>query len=234
MQGVSALLSVLGGELALYFAYKAARRDIWYWPPAHGIFVALFCRLVVKVAGKKTRSLRCSICTVVTTVALTLKPQIVDWSAIVHFRNPIDVGGLYFAFTMLLNILVGLASALSQTDSTMTALMAGACAGSATTFALLLLTIDKGYIRTFFDTRTGSSFIQDAWRDGEDDEQRFKIFTKNDKKWKEDIGIEVKAWLDNRFETWQEDAWFNEHKRSLVPDWIVDDGSLPEKIKVLR
>ena len=56
---------VVGGEMAVYLAYKLARRDFLYWVQVEGLFgaiVSFFERVVVKV--------------------------IVDFSGCVHFRHP--------------------------------------------------------------------------------------------------------------------------------------------------
>jgi len=45
-------LSFIVGELVLYFTYKIARRDLWYWPRLEGpiaIIISFLGRAVIKI-----------------------------------------------------------------------------------------------------------------------------------------------------------------------------------------
>ena len=75
--GLRGVASVLGIELALYLSIKAARRDFWYWASTGGyavvdLFISIMVRWIIKVTT--------------------------DWTAVVQFRHPGEVGGAYFTF----------------------------------------------------------------------------------------------------------------------------------------
>ena len=82
-----ALLAMVGGQwvliylvsdMGLYFVYKILRRDLWHWVPLQGaasVVESVLERLVVKV--------------------------LVDFTGVIQFRAPAEMGGGYFAFNMV-------------------------------------------------------------------------------------------------------------------------------------
>ncbi|GMI44391.1 hypothetical protein TrCOL_g8304 [Triparma columacea] len=87
--GILEVATLLGGELLIYFVIKGLRRDLWYWTPIYGglgVFISWILRWTIKV--------------------------IVDWTAVVHFRHPNEVGGAYFTFSLGLTIVIGVVAAL--------------------------------------------------------------------------------------------------------------------------
>ena len=81
------------------------------------------------------------------------------------FRCPTEVGGTYFSFSLFVTSGIGMLGALNYEggerevprDAILT-IMAGSYA-----FVFLLASIERKYVRTFFDTRTTASYIQDAF-----------------------------------------------------------------------
>ena len=47
------------------------------------------------------------------------------------------------------------------------------CSCSMMNFVLFLLSINKEYLWTFYDTRTGKTFLCDLWRNGKSDKESF-------------------------------------------------------------
>ncbi|GMI48419.1 hypothetical protein TrCOL_g4150 [Triparma columacea] len=87
--GISEVATLLGGELLIYFVIKGLRRDLWYWAPIYGgfgVFTSWLMRWGIKV--------------------------IVDWTAVVQFRHPNEVGGAYFTFSLGLTVVMGVVAAL--------------------------------------------------------------------------------------------------------------------------
>ena len=74
----------LVGDFLVMVGYKALRRDVLYWVPTFGVPLSLLCRFVVKF--------------------------FTDSTCCVHFRHPVDLGGLYFC----LNVFLGQAPPPSQ------------------------------------------------------------------------------------------------------------------------
>jgi len=81
-QGSFYFSTYMGCDLGLYFFIKAVRGDFWYWLDVGnwGVDVALsvLIRLVVKI--------------------------VVDFTGAVHFRHPLEFGGLHWSFNLLLSL----------------------------------------------------------------------------------------------------------------------------------
>ena len=58
-------------------------------------------------------------------------------------------------------------------------IVGGLFALSLISFGGFLLSINREYFGTYFDTRTGSQFLCDTWRDGKADKERFYVFSKH-------------------------------------------------------
>jgi len=72
------LFAFVGGEILLYLLYKLARGDILFWARVEGVagvIVSIFYRVIVKV--------------------------IADFSGCIHWRHPLELGGLAFTMSML-------------------------------------------------------------------------------------------------------------------------------------
>ncbi|GMH52126.1 hypothetical protein TrLO_g7462 [Triparma laevis f. longispina] len=159
-------VAVFAGELSLYFAYKICRGDMYYWGPVQGcmgLSLAIICRTVLEVAT--------------------------DWSCVCQFRHQKGVRGAWSCLTMMFTVGIGLTSALTFTGTgndfvevrNVVLVMIGCCAGICLSFGLFLMNIDSAYVRTFFDVRTGKQFLQEAFKNLNDENQKFNIFLSNEK-----------------------------------------------------
>jgi hypothetical protein len=71
----------IGADLGLYLLVKILRGDFWYWLPSGGnmeIVTSIVFRVIVKIS--------------------------VDFTSIVHFRHPNEIGGAYWLFSLLLTM----------------------------------------------------------------------------------------------------------------------------------
>ena len=245
----------LGGDMSLYFIYKALRRDTRYWLPLNGILswiATVLSRLVIKV--------------------------IVDFALIVQFRHPFELGGAFWSMNIVLNQGFCFVSILlyklylnetivnnekfvgysvddplvrcnatdicnskstdicykddficeeTSLESSLWALVAGLFAISMISFGTFLKSINRKYLGTFFDTRTGKQFLCDNWRDGTVDSDRFYVFSKHASLYKS-INEELKDWLSENWEKWEEEKpdWFTAKMIKKIPEEI-----LPNKYK---
>ncbi|GMI04066.1 hypothetical protein TrRE_jg4139 [Triparma retinervis] len=179
--GKTLVITVLTCEMLLYFIVKLARRDFHYWTPVYGwlgIVMSVVSRVVVKAAS--------------------------DWTALVQFRHPQEVGGVYFTFTVGLSVVLGGFAAFAYSleshvghawsDDQVTAVMASGCAMLALSFVVAVLSMKEPYRRTLLCMNTGTQHITQGWndKDGEDcrdDKVKMEIFGANRHKWiwKEDV-----------------------------------------------
>ena len=86
-------------------------------------------------------------------------------------------------------------------------------------FGVLLLTMERKYVRTFFSTQTGAEFVMSQFLDNDgNDEQQAEVFYKNQELWRP-IRPQVQAWLRSRFRTWRQNkpAWFTDALVACIP-----------------
>jgi hypothetical protein len=217
--GFSEVATLLGGELLIYLAIKGLRRDLWYWMPIYGglgVFLSWMIRWVVKV--------------------------IVDWTAVVQFRHPNEVGGAYFTFSLGMTVVMGVVAALQykkvvddaitdedvelgednqivggeesglEKSTVVTSMMVASCAGMVVSYVSLLVSVKREYLHTFISTKTSRKSSQEVFTKNEEDAERFKIFENNRHKWEYKIGAEVKAWINEKLPLWLEEP----------PEWFDD------------
>ena len=62
---------------------------------------------------------------------------------------------------------------------------------------------------------------------------KFRVFDVNRHTWEYKIGPEVKAWVNERLPVWLEDEpeWFNDVKKSLIPDEFISDPALLVRVR---
>ena len=114
----------------------------------------------------------------------------------------------------------------------------------AVAFGVLLLMMERKYVRTFFSTETGCEFVMNHFRDNAgNDEVRVEIFNSNQELWRP-IRPQVEAWLRARFTIWKREkpAWFTDALRRSIPtDMLpprdargssVHDASLAQRLSL--
>jgi hypothetical protein len=118
-------------------------------------------------------------------------------------------------------------------ESTVVTIMVVTCAGMVVSYVSLLVSVKKEYLHTFISTKTGNEGIQEVFTKNEEDEHRFRIFADNRHKWEYKIGAEVKAWINEKLPLWLEEPpeWFNDQKRSVIPDDYVTDPEILVKLR---
>ncbi len=103
--------------------------------------------------------------------------------------------------------------------ATLYAFVSTLTAVSIVSFGVLLLTMQRKYVRTFFSTQTGGEFAMSLFlhNDGSD-ELRTLIFYNNQELWRP-IRPQVQAWLRSRFRMWRQTkpAWFTEALVACIP-----------------
>ena len=228
--GFQHIAVVLGWEIALYLAVKAARRDLWYWVPiegATGVFASFMIRVIIKV--------------------------VTDWTAVVQFRHPNEVGGVYFTLSLGITVALGIAAAKGfEPSGTVDDAMVGAegletikwekdtimwivkssCIGLVLSYTGLLFAMKREYVWTFFSTDTSNEASCELFTKSQSDDLKFHILGINRHKWYAKCGEDVRAWLADRLPVWMEEQpeWFTTQKMSLIPDDMVE----PEMLIRLR
>ena len=129
-----------------------------------------------------------------------------DWTALVQFRHPQEVGGAYFTFSLALTVVLGIVAALRYEkvkgidgnliryanatgsskegidegggleESTVFILMCTARTGIVLSFTVLMTTMNKKYRKTFISTATGDQMNAELFREREGDGLKFSTF----------------------------------------------------------
>ena len=193
------LLVYMAGDMALYLLQKVARGDFYYWTPLDGA-VGLFTSLVARVIGK----------------------TISDFTGIVHWRSPQELGGLYWTLNMFLALLASVVSCwISDSSENVWKLIVALGGSWAATFALFFLLMKKEYRGTFVSTMTAKSATMEKF-EADDEAVKASILKKNKHHWVAIRG-EVKEWIRNNYWRWEEEkpAFFTDAFVAKVPPDMI-------------
>jgi hypothetical protein len=196
-------------DLGLYLYIKIARKDFWYWLPIEGdflglglteFFVNLLARVLIKIVN--------------------------DFTSIVQFRHPNEIGGAYWTGGFWLTMIsLPLATAFYEYKGgredivlkawTLAEVLLPISAGALLVF---LLSIDERYRNTFFSLETSKDFAIERFREGENDRIKFMIFETSKRVWMS-IEEEVRDWVESKWDQWEADkpVWFNERTKASMP-----------------
>jgi len=194
------LVVYLAGDMALYLLLKVARGDFHYWIPvdgALGLFVSLLMRLSVKA--------------------------ITDFTCVIQFRHPGELGGLYWSANMFTAVAASFVCVWVGGGGRAEWALVGAMSGAwVLTFGLFLLVMQKEYRGTFFSAMTGKEFIMNIFLMHKDDKAKGVILSRNKRLWK-GIRGEVKEWVREGWWRWEANRpeWFTESWIAKVPPDMV-------------
>ena len=201
---------------------------------------------------------------------------IVDFTLIIHFRHPFELGGAYWSINIVLNQIFCFVALILYTrylneeitanaefegysvkvplvrcnatdvcksnstdicyrddficgetvlESSLWALVAGLFSISMISFGLFLISINREYLWTFFDTRTGTQFVTDNYWQLVGDNDKFNSFSQH-RSLNRDIEEDLMKWIDDNWEKWEEEK----------PDWFTASAiaSIPEDMLPVR
>jgi hypothetical protein len=199
----------IGADLGLYLLVKILRGDFWYWIPLGSnleIVNSIFCRVLAKI--------------------------IVDFTSMVQFRHPNEVGGAYWLFGFLLTmgslpVSIYIASPHVGKRAIDIALSVVKYFIPITTlcFAVFFLNIEKKYWHTFWSILKGKEYGMAFFLAGESDTTKFKVFTRSRHQWVSIEG-EIKKWVKLNWAKWEEEKpdWFTDVMKAKVPvEFITAD-----------
>jgi hypothetical protein len=220
LMGGSWAFLYIGADLGLYILVKILRGDFWYWAPFGGnleIVSSILARMMVKI--------------------------IVDFTSIVHYRHPNEVGGAYWLFGLIITIgslpvsifvtspyiderAIDIASFIMNYSILITTLC----------FAVFFLNIEKKYWHTFWSTQRSKDKTMSFFLEGEIDKVKFLVLTRSRHHWVSIEG-EIKEWVKSNWAKWEEEKpeWFTDVMKALVPvEFIPADGHARRRESVRR
>jgi hypothetical protein len=193
----------VGADLLLYLFVKVLRGDFWYWAPVGGnaeIVMSIFARILVKV--------------------------VTDFTSIVQFRHPNEVGGMTWMLGFVLTtgslpfaIIIAEKGDVAEERLKLAWTVVGIfipC--TVVLFAVFFFSIEKKYWGTFYSLQRGKDLTVKNFREGSDAVKAKCIYKYSKHHW-QTIEEEVKAWVEANWERWEEAKpdWFDETMRARVP-----------------
>ena len=168
---------------------------------------------------------------------LSTSQWMVAFTGCAALRDPQELGGAFYTFTLGSTLVVGLLSAVlyekdessdGMDESTAVIVMTTACTGMLISYVTLLLSMDRKFVRTFFWTKTGNQQIQEIFTKSSKDKWKIRVFKYNKRKWKRTIGDEVKTWLNSRLPVWFEEKpdWLTVDVKCTIPDELVENKAM--------
>jgi hypothetical protein len=220
LMGGSWAFLYIGADLGLYLLVKILRGDFWYWVPLGGnleIVTSTLFRVIIKI--------------------------IVDFTSMVQFRHPNEVGGAYWLFGLVLtmgslpvstyiaspyvdNNAIGIASFIVIYIILITTMC----------LAFFFFNIERKYLHTFWSTQRSKDFSMAKFLEGKSDATKFKVFTNSRHHWVS-IERELKNWVKLNWAKWVEEKpeWFTDVNKALVPvEFIPADGDARKRESVRR
>jgi hypothetical protein len=209
----------VGADLCLYLLVKIFRGDFWYWMPVGGkaeIVSSIVARVLVKV--------------------------VTDFTSIVHFRHPNEVGGMYWLFGFVLTmgslpVSIFVASPYVDKKAIDTSSLVNYFIPIATLcFSVFFLNIESKYRHTFWSAQKSKDKTIAYFLEGKSDAIMFSVFKRSRNHW---ISIEgeIKKWVESNWTKWEEEQpeWFTDHLKAKVPvNFIPADGDARRTESVRR
>jgi hypothetical protein len=203
-------------DLGVFLLQKILRGDFWYWLPVDGpvgALVSLFARILVK--------------------------NVTDYTGIVTFRNPLEMGGVGWTVNLIAAAVVPFAviklffasnAASAIKEKTATTVMGSLAGIWLISLLLLLCLMDAKYRKTFFSLETGSQHVIARFkRRGAQDETKAKIIYYNRRLWSS-IRCDVREFFAKNWEKWEEgqETWFDDNFKQKIDDDLIPGAILRE------
>jgi len=216
---VTLALKFFASEVGVFMVYKIVRGDFYWWIRVEGVLsvvASLLVRVIVKV--------------------------ITDFTGCVHFRNPLEMGGLAYSASMLwaqIMPFVALGFYEGGNKEQLEMLLLGSFGVWAVLNVLFFCSIDRSFVRTFFTRKTGPQYIVELFRTSTLDSAKFRAAFSKRRSYIAKCEDEVRAWMEANYEILVGEEWF---RVELVPDdflpkWILEElneaaaGGVREKLQ---
>ena len=197
-------------DLGFYLLVKVIRNDFYYWLPHDGFFeipLSLIFRVVVKT--------------------------VTDFTCIVQFRHPNEVGGAYWLFNVLFSLIVLPALVLhpntsASSDAEFVEQAKKACnallPSAVLAFAAFFSVIKREYLITFYSLDRGKDLTMRKFLTSNDDTVKADAVFCNTKRHWSTIEGAVHEWVQKNWERWtlEQPAWFqDEGMRTNIPPYMI-------------
>jgi hypothetical protein len=220
LMGGSWAFLYIGADLGLYLFVKILRGDFWYWIPLGGK-TEIVSSILIGVCAK----------------------IIVDFTSIVQFRHPYEVGGVYWLFGLAMTMVslpvstyisspyvdekaIDMASFIVKYFIPITTIC----------LAVFFFNIERKFLHTFWSIQRGKDLTTAYFLEGKNDAMKFEVFGNSRHHWVSIEG-EIKKWVELNWAKWEEEQpeWFTVVRKARVPvDFIPADGDARRRESVRR
>ena len=181
----------VGGNVAAFVVFKAARNDFLVWmriEGAAGVFASFMLRIPTKV--------------------------IADFTGLLHLRHPYDLGGAMFTASVVwAQILPFVALEFFEGDKKeeLRSFLTTSCASWFVLNLFFFAHINTSHIHTFFSFKTAPMYTIERFQTNVIDSKKFSAAFENRMSFKKSIHDEIKQWVAANIEDWRRDKpdWFH-------------------------
>ena len=194
----------LAVDMSIYFCYKIARGEMLYWMNVKGI-IGWIVSILLRFATK----------------------TITDFTLIIQFRHSFELGGAYWSANVAINQAFCFLSvylyhtysdeASDEVVELLWKVVGGLFVFSMLNFGIFLLSINSGFVNTFFSSESGQQFCCNYFLEGATEEVKFAVFY-HCRTYYAAIEEKLKPRLDENWDRWCEEG----------PDWFI-----PKRIKMI-
>jgi hypothetical protein len=211
----------IGADLGLYLSIKILREDFYYWMPFGGkleIFLSILARVGVKI--------------------------VTDFTSIMQFRHPNEVGGMYWLFGFVLTM-ISLPLAInvaSGQDNTEQAVVLASQVGPYIVLLNLIgigsffAHIDRSYMPTFYSIDRCKDLCFDKFHNSISDAAKADtVFNTSRHVWRS-FEEEVRTWVEENWERWEDDnpKWLNVIIRQRIPIEFIPNAAARKRESIRR
>ena len=168
-----------------------------------------------------------------------------DFTSIVHFRHPYELGGMYWLFGFVLTIgCLPVAIILAEIGDVHKKRLKFAWAVvilvipfTMLCFAAFFLHTEKKYWISFYSLERGKDLTVKGFKEAKNDKLKASKAFRHSRKHLIQIEDEVKAWVEANWERWEEEKpkWFDDAMRARVPvEYIPGAGDARRRESVRR
>jgi hypothetical protein len=223
------MIYYLAGDMGLYLTYKLARRDFLYLLPLSNFGAHVGASFILRVLVK----------------------VMVDYSGTLHIRYPMEMGGTYFLFNLVMSHVScfvavwtydnyyepavtginvgGLEERVADKISAnlLYSLVVGIALIWCLVFTWFMLTIDQKYVKTFYSWKTGSQQTIEFFRNSKIDKNKAIIFRRSIRLWSPIVG-EVRMWVAENWTRWENEKpdWLTAKLIQKIPDEVFSEEEL--------
>jgi hypothetical protein len=175
-------------------------------------------------------------------VQRTVDKQLVDFTGFMQGRHPYEIGGLYWAWSMISMLLTALAAAwyynmmmkgesVGLNENTVWKMVGGISLMWLISFISLMRTIDPDYLHTFWQPMTAKQFTIMVFRNADTDEKKAIIFKRQFHVWRSIEG-EVRTWVHANFVRWETEkpVWWTKKVIQKIPEEVLSKDEMSKLI----